>query len=37
MPKPAIDKTTFRMAELLRSRLGTFEAEGKKDKESREE
>lgn len=28
LPKPAIDRTTFRMAELLRSRLGTKPDEG---------
>ena len=33
----AIDKTTFRMAELLKSRLGTFEPEVKKDEESEKE
>lgn len=37
MPKPAIDKTTFRMAELLKSRFGTKEAEGKKDDEEKGE
>jgi hypothetical protein len=37
MPKPAIDKTTFRMAELLKSRFGIREVEAKKDKESGEE
>ncbi|MBC8227969.1 SIR2 family protein, partial [bacterium] len=37
MPKPAIDRTTFRMAELLKSRFGIFEVEGKKDEESEEE
>lgn len=27
LPKPAIDRTTFRMSELLRSRWGTYDAE----------
>lgn len=37
MPKPAIDKTTYRMAELLKSRLGTYAVEGKKESESGDE
>jgi hypothetical protein len=37
MPKPAIDKTSSRMTELLRSRWDIAGAEGKKDKESGEE
>lgn len=37
LPKPAIDKTTFRMAELLKSRFGIREVEAKKDDESGEE
>jgi hypothetical protein len=38
MPKPAIDRTTFRMAELLKSRFGTTpEAENKKGDEGKDE
>ena len=33
MPKPAIDKATFRMAELLKSRFGTQDVDDKKDKD----
>lgn len=36
MPKPAIDRTTFRMAELLRSRFGAADADNKKDDEKAE-
>ena len=34
MPKPAIDKTSFRMTELLQSRYGAIIAGGKKDQQS---
>jgi SIR2-like domain len=34
LPKPAIDRTTFRMAELLKSRFGTEQAEKKDKKET---
>ena len=34
MPKPAIDRTTFKMAELLKSRFGTQESDSKKDKDN---
>jgi hypothetical protein len=37
MPKPAIDRTTFRMAELLKSRFGTQESDSKKDNEDKDE
>lgn len=37
MPKPAIDKATFRMAELLKSRFGTQELDGKKDDDDKGE
>ena len=30
LPKPAIDRTTFRMAELLKARWGTAQSEGNK-------
>jgi len=36
LPKPAIDRTTFRMAELLKARFGTKQAE-KNDKDEAEE
>jgi hypothetical protein len=34
LPKPAIDKTSSRMTELIKSRLSPYELEGKTDKES---
>ncbi len=37
MPKPAIDKATFRMAELLKSRFGTQEVDDKKDNDDKGE
>lgn len=37
MPKPAIDKATFRMAELLKSRFGTQGVDDKKDNDDKGE
>jgi hypothetical protein len=37
MPKPAIDKATFRMAELLKSRFGTQDVDDKKDNDDKGE
>jgi hypothetical protein len=34
LPKPAIDRTTFRMAELLKSRWGTVQADGEEKTEA---
>ena len=32
LPKPAIDKTTFRMSELLRQRMGTNDSSNQSEK-----
>ena len=37
LPKPAIDRTTFRMAELLKSRFGTNQTKSEKDSEVQRE
>ena len=34
LPKPAIDRTTFRMAELLKSRWGTAQGDGEEKAEA---
>lgn len=36
LPKPAIDKTTFRMSELLRQRMGTADSSSQSDKSEKE-